>query len=206
MTQERREVAATARNAISAALASLDQEARASHERQRRRRAELRERRRTAEQALIDEIARAAERLAAARDSSGNVLFRTDGVWRVLAAVGSSRYCLAIADLARALGVRRQTAQELAYAAERAHVVELAPNREDKRILQLLLTPRGEAALAAERTARAIWRSTLLNGLGDREMAATTHVVRVIRQRLERHARELERSFAVNARRRAAQD
>jgi len=36
----------------------------------------------------------------------------------------------------------------------------------------------------------------LLNGLGDHELAATTHVVRVIRQRLERDARELARRNA----------
>ena len=33
--------------------------------------------------------------------------------------------------------------------------------------------------------------SSRINGLGEHELAATTHVVRVIRQRLERAAREL---------------
>jgi cob(I)alamin adenosyltransferase len=41
------------------------------------------------------------------------------------------------------------------------------------------------------RTTEARWLVTLLNGLGDHELAAATHVVRVIRQRLERDAREL---------------
>ena len=53
------------------------------------------------------------------------------------------------------------------------------------------LAPRGRAELAAARTAEEIWRATLLNGLGDHELKATTHVIRVIRQRLERDAREL---------------
>lgn len=61
---------------------------------------------------------------------------------------------------------------------------------DDKRILQALLTPTGRAQLAAARTAETIWLATLLNGLGDHELAATTHVVTVIRQRLERTARE----------------
>jgi DNA-binding MarR family transcriptional regulator len=157
----------------------------------RERRTAPQERRRNAEHELIDEIAIAAERLASARDWHGDPVYRSDGIWRVLATVGSSPYCLAIADLARALGVRRQVAHDLAHAAERAGVVELASNPQDKRILQALLTPRGRAELAAVRTTQAIWRATVLNGLGDREMAATTHVVRVIRQRLERDAREL---------------
>jgi len=58
------------------------------------------------------------------------------------------------------------------------------------------LTPRGRAELAAARTAEEIWRATLLNGLGDHELKATTHVIGVIRQRLERNARELAQSRA----------
>ncbi len=37
------------------------------------------------------------------------------------------------------------------------------------------------------------WLNVLLNGLGDRDMAVTTHVLRIIRQRLQRDARELAR-------------
>jgi DNA-binding MarR family transcriptional regulator len=147
--------------------------------------------RRVAEQLLIDEITRAARRIPEARDLNGEPVFRTDGVWRVLATVARSTYCLAIADLARALGVRKQRAHELAHAAVRAGVIELAPNPHDKRILQALLTPIGRAAVRAAASAETIWLATLLNGLGDREMATATHVVSVIRQRLERDAREL---------------
>ena len=151
------------------------------------------QRRHVAEQELIGEITSVARRLAEARDWNGDPVFRTDGVWRVLATVASSQYCLAIADLARALGVRKQVAHELAHAAARAQVIELAPNPHDKRILQALLTPTGRAQLAAARTAETVWLATLLNGLGDREMATATHVVRVIRRRLERAAREWAR-------------
>jgi len=150
-------------------------------------------RRHVAEHELIAEITTAARRIAEARDWSGDPVFRTDGIWRVLDTVASSPYCLAIADLARALHVRRQVAHELAHAAARAGVIELATNHQDKRILQASLTPRGRAELAAARTAQSIWLATLLNGLGDHELAATTHVVRIIRQRLERDARELAR-------------
>ena len=151
------------------------------------------ERRRAAEHELIDEITSTARRIAAALDWSGEPVYRTDGVWRVLATVASSRYCLAIADLARALGVRKQAAHALAHSAARAGVIELAPNPQDKRILQALLTPKGRAELAAARTTRGVWLATLLAGLGDHEMAAATHIVRVIRQRLERDARERAR-------------
>ena len=155
------------------------------------RRRALYERQRNAESELIDEITIAAQRITAARDCNGEPVFRTDGAWRVLTTVATSRYCLAIADLGRALGVRKQVAHELAHAAAGKGLIELATNPQDKRLLQALLTPRGHAELAAARSARAIWTLTLLNGLGNREMATTSHVVRVIRQRLERNAREL---------------
>jgi DNA-binding MarR family transcriptional regulator len=110
-----------------------------------------------------------------------------------LTTVARSSYCLAIADLGRAMRIRKQTAHELAHAAVRAGVVDLEPNPQDKRILQLLLTPSGRSQLAAAASAERIWLATVLNGLGDRELTATAHVVRVIRQRLERAAREWAR-------------
>ena len=152
--------------------------------------------RRGAEQELVDEINNAARGIATARDDNGEPVFRTDGVWRVLRTVATSPYCLAIADLARALRVRKQVAHELAHAAAKAHVIELVPNHQDKRLLQALLTPRGRAELAAVRAAEGRWLVTLLNGLGDHELAAATHVVRVLRQRLERDARELAKRKA----------
>jgi DNA-binding MarR family transcriptional regulator len=148
--------------------------------------------RRRAEHDLIDEITSAARGIADARDWNSEPVYRTDGIWRVLetVAVASSPYCLAIADLSRALRVRKQTAREWAHAAVRARVIELAPNLEDKRILQALVTPKGRAELAAARIAEDVWLASLLNGLGDHELKATVHIVRVIRQRLERDARE----------------
>jgi len=157
--------------------------------------------RRLAEHDLIDEITSAAALVADARDWNGEPVYRTDGVWRVLDTVAHSRYCLAIADLARALGVRKQAAHRLAHEAVRARVIELVPNPQDKRLLQALVTPKGRAELAAASTAEDVWLATLLNGLGDHELKATLRVVRVLRQRLERAARELERHKAEQARR-----
>jgi DNA-binding MarR family transcriptional regulator len=142
---------------------------------------------------LIDEITRAAERIAAARTWGGDPVFRTTGPWRVLTTVARSQYCLSISDLARALGVRKQVAHVLAHEAARTEYIELVTNHQDRRILQALVTPRGRAELAAQRSAARGWLVALLNGLGDHEMATVIHVLRVIRQRLERDAREHQR-------------
>jgi len=129
-----------------------------------------------AEHDLIDEITSTAQRIG-----------------RVLVTVAKSPYCLAIADVARAVGVRRQAAHRLVYEAVRAGVIELVPHPQDRRLLQVAVTPEGRRELAAARIAEQAWLATLLNGLGDHELKATVHVVRVIRQRLERDARERDR-------------
>ena len=108
-----------------------------------------------------------------------------------------------IADVGRALRIRKQSARELVHEAVRAGVIELVPNPQDKRLLQALVTPRGRAELAAARTGDEIWLARLLNGLGDHELEVALRVVGVIRQRLERDARELERQKAERARRNA---
>lgn len=169
----------------------------AKEARQRRARSETRH---VSEHDLIDEISSAARRIADARDWNGDPVYRTDGIWRVLATVASSPYCLAIADLGRALRIRKQSARDLAHEAVRAGVIELVPNAQDKRLLQALVTPTGRAELAAARTAEGILLARLLNGLGDQELKGALHVVRVIRQRLERDARELERQKRERAR------
>jgi hypothetical protein len=80
--------------------------------------------------ALIDEITTAAACIASARMPTGQPVVRNDGVWRVLKAVQLSPYCLAIADLARVLRVRKQVAHEFAHAAVRAGYIELQPNHQ----------------------------------------------------------------------------
>jgi hypothetical protein len=55
------------------------------------------------------------------------------------------------------------------------------------------LTPAGRSELKGIRACELAWLLVLLNGLHDRDMAAATHVLRIIRQRLQRHARDLAR-------------
>lgn len=142
---------------------------------------------------LIDEVVATAERVAAARASSGERVFPDDAESRLLRAVAGSSYCLAIADVARTLRITRQAAHKLVYGAVATGRVELLPNSDDRRILQVFLTPRGRAELARVRTAEGVWLQLLLSGLAGHRMAVVTHVLRVIRQRLERDERERRR-------------
>jgi DNA-binding MarR family transcriptional regulator len=146
---------------------------------------------------LRREITAAAAAIVAARTCDGERVIRSDSVWRVVEVVARSRYCLAIADVGRALGVSRQTAHAFVRAAVRAGLVALMPNPDDRRLLQLILTPRARRELQAAEVRESAWLAVLLNGLGDREAATAIQVLRVIRQRLERDARELARGNAI---------
>ena len=97
------------------------------------------------------------------------------------------------ADVARALRVSRQAAHKVVYLAVANGRIELVPNPDDRRILQVFLTSQGRGELARVCTAEAIWLQGLLGGLADRRMAVVTYVLRVIRQRLERDERERRR-------------
>jgi len=147
----------------------------------------------TAAADLVDEIVATAERIAAARAVGGERVFPDHAVFRLLRTVARSSCCLAIADVARVLRMSRQAAHKLVYAAVATGQVELLPNPDDRRILQVFLTGQGRAELARVRMAEGVWLQLLLSGLADQTMATVTRVLRVIRQRLERDERERRR-------------
>lgn len=156
---------------------------------------------------LIQEITATADRIAGARTWTGELAQRADATWRLLYAIERSRYRLAIADAARVLGVRRQTAHELVHATAARGLIELLPNPDDRRILQVFLTVQGRGELARVRSIEGVWLQALLGGLADRQMTEATRVLRTIRQRLERDERERRRAErAEQERRRLSRD
>ena len=142
------------------------------------------------EEELIEEIVATAEQIAAARHRDGERVARNDPRWRLLCAIQRSKYCPSISDLARQLRIPRQRAHEITTFAARCGEVEVLPNPDDRRILQVFLTDRGRWILSAARQRRSLWLATLLNGLGRHELRATIHILRVIRHRLLRDERE----------------
>jgi DNA-binding MarR family transcriptional regulator len=140
---------------------------------------------------LINEIVSTADRIAAVRSTNGVPIFRTDSLWSLLRAIERSRYCCAIADAARLLGVSRQRAQQIVRTAESRGAIELLTNPDDRRILQMRLTTVARDQLAAARQAESTWIAELLLGLDEHRLSTTTHVLRVIRHRLRRDERAL---------------
>jgi DNA-binding MarR family transcriptional regulator len=139
---------------------------------------------------LIDEIVGAAQHVRAATTHDGIPIVRTDALWLLLRALERASYSCSISDAARLLRASRQRAQRLAHQAEIAGLVELLANADDDRIIQILLTPRARAELAHAKRIERSWEDRLLLGLKMEPMLTATRVLRVIRQRLMRDARD----------------
>ncbi len=148
--------------------------------------------------AFLHEIIRAADCVRDARTFDGASAMQLGPRWRLLRAIERCGGAPTFADLGRLLDMSRQGAREQALDAAEAGVVELFPAHDDRRALQVMLTPAGRRALEAQRMPEPVWLFTLLNGLEPAAMRSTEHVLRVIRLRLERYARDL---IAASARR-----
>ena len=140
--------------------------------------------------AFLCEIVNAADRLREARAFDGSAPFRFDRQHELLATIERCGGAPTFSDLGRRLRISRQAARKLALAAENRSLVELFTVHDDRRAIRVALTAAGRRALASARTPQFAWLFTLLGGLEPRVMRETGHVLRVIRQCLERDARE----------------
>jgi DNA-binding MarR family transcriptional regulator len=134
--------------------------------------------------AFLQGITATANLLAAVRDSDGEPIYPTDARYNLLAALQRIGGWPSIAELARVQRVSKQAAREQVIGATRAGLLELLPDPQDRRAIQIGLTASGKRELAAVRTRQFNLVATLLNGLKAREMRLVAHVLSVIRDRL----------------------
>src|SRR5688572_19666025 len=145
--------------------------------------------------AFLHEIMMAADRLKEARAFDGSPALHLGTHSRLLRAIERCGGVPTFSDLARVLGISRQTAREQALETARVNLVELFQAPDDRRAWQVALTPAGRRRLEEQRMPEFSWVFTLLNGLDAAERRRTGHVLRVIRQRLERYERERRRAL-----------
>ena len=150
--------------------------------------------------AFLHEILAVADSLRDARSLDGEPALHLGPRWRLLRAIERCGGAPTFSDLGRLLGMSRQAARELALKTARQRLVELFPAHDDRRALQVMLTPRGRTELEAQRMPKVAWLLTLLNE--PPAMRATNHVLRVIRLRLERYERDRGRSVSAASARR----
>jgi DNA-binding MarR family transcriptional regulator len=139
--------------------------------------------------AFLHEILMAADRLREARAFDGSPALHLSPRWRLLRTIERCGGAPTFSDLARVLGISRQTARQQALETAEAGLVELFQAPDDRRAWQVALTPAGRRALDEQRMPQFAWLFTLLNGLEPAAMRSSTHVLRVIRLRLDRYER-----------------
>jgi DNA-binding MarR family transcriptional regulator len=144
--------------------------------------------------AFLFEILRVANALRAAHAADGSPAFPAGRRAQVLAAIERCGGAPSFADLARLLRVSGTAARTFALDAAAVGLVELFPSLDDKRSWQVALTPAGRAAVEARRMPDFAWVFTLLGGLEPSAMRDTERVLRTIRLRLERDARDRRRA------------
>jgi DNA-binding MarR family transcriptional regulator len=154
---------------------------------------------RAAATAFLHAIIDAADRLREARAFDGSRALALDARSDLLRAIERCGGAPSFADLGRLLHVSPPSARERSLAAVEAGVVELLPCPDDRRLVQVALTPAGRRKLEAVRLPPLDWLFTLLNGLTPAAMESADHVLRVLAARLARYEKEMCRARARRA-------
>ena len=150
---------------------------------------------------MLEEIQRTAAHITALRDAQMREAGLDQERWAVLLAISRSDYCLSISDLARVLNRSRQAAQRMTRQLARTGWIEHLPNVDDRRLLQLFLTPQGKSMIAQIRhrfDASVLAFSAHVNA---RTLRSTEELLRGLRARMtEFHPGLCKRSAAKRAR------
>jgi DNA-binding MarR family transcriptional regulator len=138
---------------------------------------------------LFSEIRSTASCLRAAQYAIVREFGLNEKRWLLLVTIKKSNCFLSISDLARAMRISRQAAHRLSLRLAAAGFVELLPNRDDRRILQIDLTARGKSVIAQIRDQFAESAISFAATQDERTMNATAEVLSGIRVGLARFRR-----------------
>jgi len=131
---------------------------------------------------LILEVFRLNGLLLAAGDRLTKPLGLTSARWQVLGALDAGP--ATVAQVARAMGLKRQSVQTLADALEREGLVAFAANPNHKRAMLVQMTAEGARRFAAISAIQVDWVNELSAGLAPEALKAAGELCREIQQRL----------------------
>jgi DNA-binding MarR family transcriptional regulator len=128
--------------------------------------------------------------LAGAGDALARPAGQTSARWQVLAAAEDAP--VTVAQIARALGLARQSVQRLADVLEREGLTAYGDNPEHQRAKLLRLTPHGRAALSTIQLAQRAWANELGAELGRADLARASDVLDRVLAALSRRQAPVE--------------
>ena len=135
---------------------------------------------------VVQEIHDAAACLKASLTAMCDKTGLTAERWKALAAIDRSGVTLSISQLARQLRRTRQSAHSLALGLERAGWIRLLPNRDDRRLLQMEITPSGKSVLSAAEDRFNMWLLMMASDLADHQLRTLIITLRSVHGRIAR--------------------
>ena len=134
--------------------------------------------------ALILETFRFNGRLLSAGDGLTKPLGLTSARWQVLGAIESGP--LPVAQIARDMGLARQSVQKLADTLEEEGIVQYEPNPNHQRAKLVCLTEKGRSVMSELGKRQMVWANRIASGAKANEIEAAIGLVRKLRMRLEK--------------------
>src|SRR5579859_5648968 len=125
--------------------------------------------------ALVVQVLRLSGLITAAGDALAKPAGQTSARWQVLA--GAEHAPMTVAQIARRLGLARQSVQRVADVLEREGLVAYEDNPDDQRAQRLRLLPRGRSALDVIQKAQRIWANALGAKLGEADVRRAGEVL-----------------------------
>lgn len=120
---------------------------------------------------------------------AGDVLAGHHGLttarWQVLGALALAKTPLTVPQIARRMGLTRQTVHATVKRLDRDNLVEFARNADHRRSQLVQLTKRGAAKYAAVDERQAAWVNQLANGLNRADLETAARVLDELSTRLE---------------------
>jgi DNA-binding MarR family transcriptional regulator len=148
--------------------------------------------RRTAEGELVTQVVLSTFRANGLLLATGDLLASEAGLtsarWQVLGALALADRPLTVPQIARRMGLTRQSVHATVNRLVHDGLLELAPNAEHRRSWLVRLTKRGKAAYATIDRRQAAWANRLGQGIGRSDLATAARVLDQLCLRLEAEA------------------
>lgn len=133
---------------------------------------------------LAIQVLRLGGLLTAAGDAMAEPFGQSSARWQVMA--GADHAPSTVAQIARSLGLARQSVQRVADLLEHDGLAIYEDNPDDLRAKRLVLTPRGRVALAAIQKAQRAWANTLGARIGEADLRRAVEVLERVTAELVR--------------------
>jgi DNA-binding MarR family transcriptional regulator len=133
--------------------------------------------------ALVLEVFRLNGRLLATGDRLTRPVRQSSARWQVLGAIHHAP--LTVSQIARAMGLTRQSVQRTADRLHAERLVSYADNPAHRRAKLVRLTAEGKSALNWITERQVAWVNRLAAGVSETELTKGLELLRVVRERLE---------------------